>query len=297
MSAAAASAGTQGAAPRAPLPLDPCAALPMEREIAFEPADFQRVRTLIHAQAGIDLHAGKQNMVYSRLSRRLRERGYTSFRSYLDDLQRNGGAEWQEFINCLTTNLTAFFREAHHFDVLAEFLRERRGTPQRIWSCAASTGEEPYSIAITALETLGPGAQVRIEASDIDTRVLAVAQQGVYDMQAAAPLGEERLRRFFLKGQGANAGKVRVRPELRAMVEFHSFNLLAAQWSLGPFDAVFCRNVMIYFDQATQRKVLQHLHGCMRPGGLLFAGHSENFSQHRDLFELVGKTVYRRVGA
>lgn len=273
------------------------ASLPVDRDIAFEPADFQRVRTMIRAQAGIDLNAGKQNMVYSRLSRRLRERGFTSFRTYLDTLQSQGGAEWQEFINCLTTNLTAFFREAHHFDVLAQFLRRPGAGAQRIWSCAASTGEEPYSIAMTALETLGNQAPVKIDASDIDTRVLATAQQGVYPLASARAVGETRLRRFFLKGSGANEGKVRVRPELRQMVDYRSFNLLSSNWNVGPYDAVFCRNVMIYFDPSTQRQVLERLHGCIRPGGLLFVGHSENFAAHRDLFELDGKTVYRRVGA
>jgi chemotaxis protein methyltransferase CheR len=129
-----------------------------ERDVAFDGADFQRVRSLIRAKAGIDLHPGKQNMVYGRLSRRLRETRHESFRAYLDALERSGGNEWQEFINCLTTNLTAFFREAHHFDILAAHLRAAGSAPQRIWSCAASTGEEPYSIAMTAVESLGPRA-------------------------------------------------------------------------------------------------------------------------------------------
>src|SRR3954470_6585723 len=147
-----------------------------ERDVAFDAADFQRVRTLIRAKAGIDLHPGKQNMVYGRLSRRLRETRHDSFRHYLDHLERTGGAEWQEFINCLTTNLTAFYREAHHFDVLAAELKRRPQHAWKLWSCAASTGEEPYSIAMTALEALGANASVTIDASDIDTRVLAAAR-------------------------------------------------------------------------------------------------------------------------
>jgi chemotaxis protein methyltransferase CheR len=262
-------------------------------DIAFDASDFQRVRALIRAKAGIDLHPGKQNMVYGRLSRRLRETEHTSFRAYLDALERSGGAEWQEFINCLTTNLTSFFREPHHFELLAQVLRQSAGTPQRIWSCAASTGEEPYSIAITALEA---GAQVRIDASDIDTRVLAAARAGVYALESVQALGEERLRRFFQRGAGANAGKARVRDTVRSLVSLRSFNLLSPVWDANGYDAVFCRNVMIYFDRPTQRKVLERLHGAMKPQGLLFAGHSENFSEHRDLFTLCGKTVYRRVG-
>lgn len=269
------------------------APVPAERDLGFSAEDFQRVRTLIRAKAGIDLHPGKQNLVYGRLARRLRERGHGSFRSYLDALQGDSGPEWQEFINCLTTNLTAFFREAHHFEVLASELRRWKG-PVRIWSCAASTGEEPYSIAMTAVETLGENPPVRVDASDIDTQVLAVGREAAYGAESAAALGEARLKRFFLRGKGPNAGKVRVRPELRAMVSFRPFNLLAAQWEKNAYEAVFCRNVMIYFDRATQRRVLEQLHGALKPGGLLFAGHAENFTEHRELFELVGKTVYRR---
>ena len=272
----------------------PIAIGPVDRDISFDAADFQRVRTLIRAKAGIDLNPGKQNMVYGRLSRRLRECGHSSFRSYLDSLQRDSDPEWQEFINCLTTNLTSFFREAHHFEMLAEELRKGGPVPWRIWSCAASTGEEPYSIAITAVEALGSGQRVSIDASDIDTRVLASARNAVYATESASALGESRLRRFFLKGSGANAGSARVKPELRNMVSFRPFNLLSPRWDVGPYDAVFCRNVMIYFDRATQRQVLERLHASMRPQAMLFVGHSENFADHRDLFQLVGKTAYRR---
>jgi len=174
---------------------NPIAIAPVDRDISFDAADFQRVRTLIRAKAGIDLNPGKQNMVYGRLSRRLRECGHNSFRSYLDSLQRDSDPEWQEFINCLTTNLTSFFREAHHFEMLAEELRKGGPVPWRIWSCAASTGEEPYSIAITAVEALGSGQRVSIDASDIDTRVLASARNAVYATESASALGESRLRR------------------------------------------------------------------------------------------------------
>ena len=268
-----------------------------ERDVPFDATDFQRVRALIRSKAGIDLHPGKQNMVYGRLSRRLRETRHASFRVYLDELERSGGDEWQEFINCLTTNLTAFFREAHHFEILGAHLHARPQHAWSIWSCAASTGEEPYSIAITALEALGAQAKVAIEASDIDTRVLATARDGVYAADSVQALGEARLRRFFQRGAGINAGKARVRPELRQLVNFRPFNLLGSAWARDAHDAVFCRNVMIYFDRPTQRQVLERLHAALRPGGLLFAGHSENFAEHRDLFTLTGKTVYRRVDA
>ncbi len=267
------------------------------RDIEFSSSDFERVRTLIRAKAGIDLHGGKQNMVYSRLSRRLRERGFSEFRPYLDSLQTANDSEWQEFINCLTTNLTSFYREAHHFPLLAQQLLATPGGSQRIWCSAASTGEEPYTIAMTVAETLGSNCRAKIDASDIDTNVLATAERGVYPMENMESLGEARLRKFFLKGSGGNAGKVRVKPELRSMVTFRSFNLLSGIWNMEPYDIIFCRNVMIYFDKAVQRQVLERMHKCMRPQGLLFVGHSENFTDHKDLFHLVGKTVYRRVGA
>ncbi len=267
---------------------------PVEREIAFSAADFQRVRGMIRAKAGIDLGAAKQNMVYSRLSRRLRECGHESFGSYLDALGSDSDPEWQEFINCLTTNLTAFFRESHHFDTLARHLAALPpGSTQRIWSCAASTGEEPYSIAITVAEAgMGP-ERVAIDATDIDTRVLASARAATYAMDTVKDMPEARLRRFFQRGRGAQAGRVRVLPDIAARVSFRPFNLLSSAWPTQPYDVVFCRNVMIYFDRPTQRRVLEGLCASLRPGGLLFVGHAENFTEHRDLVELVGKTTYR----
>ena len=274
-------------------------AAPRTSEFSFGAADFERVRRLIYRKAGISLHAGKQAMVYSRLSRRLRELGHTSFGGYLQWLEQakgpQGEQEWQEFINCLTTNLTSFFREEHHFPVLSSALAQRKGRGVRIWCNAASTGEEPYSIAMTAAEALGDKPNVKIVCSDIDTKVLATAEGGVYAADARG-LSPERLRRHFMRGAGANSGLIRVRPELQRLVEFRAFNLMDANWTLGePFDIIFCRNVMIYFDAPTQRSVLERMHGAMSPHGLLFAGHSENFTESKDLFQLRGKTVYERV--
>lgn len=272
----------------------------VDQEFAFGPADFERVRQLIYQRAGISLHAGKQAMVYSRLSRRLRETGHRSFADYLQWLERAAGpageAEWQEFVNCLTTNLTSFFREEHHFHALAADLRARSGRPLRVWCNAASTGEEPYSIAMTVAEALGAHPQASILASDIDTKVLATARRAVYAADARG-LSSERLHRHFLRGTGANAGFIRVKPELARLIDFRPFNLMSASWSsLGePFDIVFCRNVMIYFDNPTQRKVLERMHAVMRPGGLLYVGHSENFTDARELFRLRGKTIYERL--
>ena len=268
----------------------------VDHEFSFNKSDFDRVRELIYKHAGISLHEGKQAMVYSRLSRRLRDTGHTSFSAYLQWLEASSGdQEWQEFVNCLTTNLTSFFREEHHFHALADDLKPLAGKPVRIWCCAASTGEEPYSIAMICSESLGANASMQIICSDIDTNVLNTARRGVYNADARG-LDQSRLKTFFMKGTGANAGRIRVKPELQRWVEFRPLNLMDTQWSLGDaFHMVFCRNVMIYFDAPTQRKVLESIHRVMRPGGLLFVGHSENFTEAKDLFRLRGKTIYERV--
>ena len=265
------------------------------REFAFTDADFERIRVLIHERAGIALGAGKQEMVYSRLSRRLRVLGMSSFAPYLTYLQRqNDAAEWQLFVNALTTNLTSFFREGHHFPILAAHARERSG-PLKIWCSASSTGEEPYSIAITLCEAFGSlQPPVTIVATDIDTKVLEVASEGVYPAARVADMTDERLKRFFLRGAGGKSGQVRVRPELRTLVDFRALNLLASDWSVkGPLDAIFCRNVMIYFDKPTQRRILERFAPLLKPDALLFSGHSENLGFVTDLFKLREKTVYQ----
>ncbi len=265
------------------------------KEFNFTRSDFDRVRALIYQRAGISLAESKHEMVYSRLARRLRATGLSSFGRYLDELEAGRlGAEWESFTNALTTNLTSFFREAHHFPLLAEHLRKMRGQAITIWCSASSTGEEAYSIAMTACEafnTLTP--PVQIVATDIDTNVLAVAAHGVYSMERLDKMAPERAKRFFLRGKGEQEGMARVRPELREMVTFRQLNLLADTWPLsGQFDVIFCRNVMIYFDKATQRKILGRFVPLMKPDALLFAGHSENFLYVSDALKLRGKTVY-----
>lgn len=271
----------------------------MVREFEFLPADFDRVRRLIHQKAGISLSDLKQDMVYSRLARRLRATNSPSFAAYLDRLERTGGAEWEQFVNSLTTNLTSFFRESHHFPLLADFLKKRGGRPTRIWCCAASTGEEPYSIAMTVFEALGGSAGgTSIIASDIDTGVLAVARAGQYGGDRVERLEAERLRRFFTESPAAAGKSFTVRAELRRIVDFRQINLLDASWSLGgTVDVIFCRNVMIYFDKATQYRVLSSFAKVLAPDGLLFAGHSESFLHAADLFRSLGKTVYQPVGS
>lgn len=271
-------------------------AVPLDREFEWADSDFQRVQTLIYKRAGISLHDGKHAMVYSRLSRRLRDTGHRSFSAYLSWLESHDGTEWQEFINALTTNLTSFFRENHHFEILQTLLAAKpASTRWNVWCSAASTGEEPYSIVMTALEALGNTASFKLSASDIDSKVLATASEGVYKLESLKGLGPERMQRFFMRGKASNSGLVRVKPELKAPIDFLSVNLIQDNWPFRePFDIVFCRNVMIYFDAPTQRRVLERIHRNMVPGGMLFVGHSENFNDSRDLFILRGKTVYER---
>ena len=256
--------------------------------------DFSKIRALIYQRAGIALGEQKRQMVYSRLARRLRELGLKAFSAYLSLLEADPtGAEWQLFTNALTTNLTAFFREAHHFPVLAEHSRQC-DQPLTVWCSAASTGEEPYSIAMTLIEALGNrAASASVVATDIDTQVLAKAEAGIFTLEQVSKMTPARLKRFFLKGVGALEGKVRIRPEVAAMVRFEQLNLLDPKWALRqPFDAIFCRNVMIYFDKPTQVKILQRFAPLLKPHGLLFAGHSENFSFASQTFRLRGQTVY-----
>lgn len=266
-----------------------------DREFEFTAHDFSRVRKLIYQYAGISLSEAKTDMVYSRIGRRLRAVGYDSFKGYLDNLEsENNPDEWEAFTNALTTNLTSFFREEHHFPILAEHLVKLKA-PIRIWCSAASTGEEPYSIAMTACEVFGTmKPPVEIIATDIDTNVIATASRGVYPYDRVSKLSDKRRKHFFQKGTGAHEGLVRVRNELRSLITFSQLNLLDEQWALKePFDAIFCRNVMIYFDKPTQSKILSHFVPLMKPHGLLFAGHSENFLYVTNAFHLLGKTVYK----
>lgn len=276
-------------------PLPPANAAP-PREFEFSAEDFERVRRLIYDHAGISLAPIKRDMVYSRLARRLRALGLASFREYLDRLGRGDPAEWETFVNSLTTNLTSFFREAHHFDILAGYLQSLAQRPIRIWCAAASTGEEPYSLAMTACEAFGSlTPPVAILASDIDTNVLATGERGVYPLARVEKLEAERLRSFFLRGTGAQDGYVRVRPELQKLISFTRLNLLDARWDVsGPFDAIFCRNVMIYFDKETQHRLLAKFAPLLRPEGLFFAGHSESFLHAVDIVRSLGRTVYER---
>lgn len=267
------------------------------RDFHFTSQDFARVRRMIYDHAGINLNDSKEQMVYSRLARRLRSLGIASFGAYLDLLKNASHPEWEHFINALTTNLTSFFREMHHFDILREYLQ--RASAQRrqitIWCSASSTGEEPYSIAITAAEAFGSlQPPVSIIASDLDTNVLEKAANGVYTEDKIARLPERQIKQFFLRGKGEKSGLVRVRRELRELIAFRQINLLHDDWPVrGPLDIIFCRNVMIYFDKETQRQILAKFAPLLRSDGRLFVGHSENLHHSADLFHSCQKTVYR----
>lgn len=234
------------------------------------------------------------DMVYSRLGRRLRATGLNTFREYLALLERNDKAEWEAFVNSLTTNLTSFFREPHHFPILADHIRTIRHRQSiQLWCNAASTGEEPYTMAMTMVDVFGTYTPpVHILATDLDTHVLQTAQTGIYGMDRVEKLPADIRRRFFVDVPG-QPEKFQVRPELRNMITFRQLNLLDRNWPIrGPFDAIFCRNVMIYFDKPTQYKILQKLVPVMRANALLFAGHSESFQHAADLFHLQGRTIY-----
>jgi len=272
------------------------------REFVFTPGDFDRIRSLIRERAGICLSATKHEMVYSRLARRLRARGVGRFSEYVALLDSRDPEEWQAFVNALTTNLTSFFREAHHFSELAahvDALRRRRNPHVNVWCCASSTGEEPYSIAMTMIDAFGSYTPpVSIIATDVDTNVLATAEAGTYPAERVGRFTQDQVRRFFLRNGSGDSGAVTVRPELRSLVRFRQVNLLDPQWPVrGPFDAIFCRNVMIYFDKPTQRRLVERLAPLLSPDGLLFAGHSESLLHSAHVLKLRGNTVYERARA
>jgi chemotaxis protein methyltransferase CheR len=263
--------------------------------------EFDFIRHVIEQNAGIVLGPNKRQLVQGRLARRLRELGLTSYEAYCDHLRESGPEELVGLINALTTNVTSFFREKHHFDALAEYMlpeamRRNAATRRlRIWSAGCSSGEEPYSIAITAHQCLPllPKWDLKILATDIDSEMIAFAKRGCYPQDRITSLSESQLRAGFLR-HGATRD-VRVKPEVASYVRFALLNLMH-EWPMkGPFDVIFCRNVMIYFDQATRERLLQRFADYLAPGGYLCLGHSESIHGPHMSFKLVGKTIYRRV--
>jgi chemotaxis protein methyltransferase CheR len=268
-------------------------------------AQFHRIRALVREHTGIALSDAKRQLVYGRLSRRLRALKLSSFREYLELLERGIATELEEFINAITTNLTSFFREPHHFEYLATHVlpqiveRDAGARRARIWCCAASTGEEPYSIGMVLREAapLLHGFDIKVLATDLDSAVLATAANGIYNAERLTSVSSTRASRFFRKGSGTHAGKFRVQAELQNLITFKQLNLMH-EWPVrGPFDAIFCRNVIIYFDKDTQRALFARMAALQRPGDILFLGHSESLYRVSDQYELVGRTIYRRIDA
>lgn len=265
-------------------------------------AEFNRIRALVREHTGIALSDAKRQLVYGRLSRRLRALKLTDFSAYIDLLERGEAAELEEFINAVTTNLTSFFREAHHFDYLgrealpAIVARDTGQRRLRIWCCAASTGEEPYSIAMVLRECqqMLAGWDAKLLATDLDSAVLATGSEGVYAQDRFGAVSPTRLQKFFTEAPGKNGTRFRAGKELHSLITFRQLNLMN-QWPMrGPFDAIFCRNVIIYFDKATQRELFERMARLQRPGDFLFLGHSESLYRVSERYDLIGKTIYRR---
>src|SRR6185312_5174109 len=272
------------------------------REFVFGDEDFQALRVLVKSLTGIHLSEQKRELVYGRLARRLRALQLRSFAEYRERLTRDE-QEVAELCNAITTNLTSFFREPHHFQYLRDHVLAPlaadpgRGRRLRIWSAGCSTGEEPYSIAMAALEVLPEPERwdVKILATDLDSEVLERARRGVYPAERTANISPERLGRFFIERQEAGGLSRQIAPHVAALVTFKQLNLIHDLPMRGPLDAIFCRNVVIYFDKETQRELFARIARLQRPGDLLFLGHSESLFKVCDSYALIGKTIHRRV--
>lgn len=272
-----------------------------EREFDFQDSDFNRVKKIVYDYAGIDLNESKKNLVYNRLSKRIRFLDMQTFAEYLNFVEAQGEAEFVHLINAITTNLTFFFREDHHFEYLAKtvipgLLKANQGKKKiRVWSAGCSTGEEPYSIAITLKESVPAGWDAKVIATDLDSNVVATGKTGVYKIDRLKGVREERKKRWFLKGTGSQEGLVKVKTEIQEMIEFGQLNLME-DWPIKEdIDVIFCRNVVIYFDKPTQSKLFNRYADRLPENGHLFIGHSESLYKVSDRFELLGQTIYKKI--
>lgn len=271
-----------------------------EREFPMTEADFRQISALAGELTGIVLADHKRTMVYSRIARRVRAHGLHSVREYLDYLEKNMAQEATDFINSLTTNLTSFFREPHHFRFLREQLLPQLrqshsgGKRLRIWSAGSSTGQEAYSIAATIRQVgFPPDWDIKILATDLDSGVLETGRRGIYPMASIDGLDDSIRKRFFMHSRDGR--EVHVKDELRQLVHFKRLNLLEP-WPLkGPFDVIFCRNVVIYFNKDTQRLLFDRFADLLPAGSHLMIGHSENLSGISNRFASLGQTIYRKV--
>lgn len=274
-----------------------------QREFKFTDKDFSFIRKLIGESTGIVLAEAKRQMVYGRLARRLRELGLKDFKSYCDLIKNGDSDEVTKFTNAITTNLTSFFREKHHFDhlsniLLPELLTRNQHTGQiRIWSAGCSTGEEPYSIAMVVQEFFAthPNWDIKILATDLDTNVLSTARAGIYNLEKINGISEKRKKRWLRRSKSDSSDKVKVSCELQEMISFKQLNLLE-EWPFhGPFDLIFCRNVIIYFSKDTQRVLVERYSEKMVDQGSLFLGHSESLFKVTNKFALQGQSMYKKV--
>lgn len=262
-------------------------------------AEFRFLSAFVTRHCGITMGEHKRQLLQGRLQRRLRALGLDGFEDYCELLRQDPDRELGEFVSAVSTNVTAFFRESHHFDYLAaqlpKWLAERPGGRIRMWSAGCSTGEEPYSLAMVLAEALenhrGP-ADALILATDLSPAALANARDGVYSLPRIEGVSEERRRRWFQRGSGTQAGKFRVHPRLQDLVRVKPLNLLEAWPMQGKFDAILCRNVVIYFDTPTKRRLFERFDAALQPHGKLFLGHSESMNGLSDRFALIGRTIY-----
>lgn len=272
------------------------------RDFEMREADFRRLRELVHRVAGIALTDAKRELVYARLSRRIRKLGLRGFAEYRALLEREDGGELEHFVNALTTNLTSFFREPAHFDHVRDVLvprwRARAGVRRlRLWSAGCSSGQEAYSLAMVLAESL-PDHEAwdwRILGTDLDSTMIDQARAGVYPLDAVTAVSPARLRRFFQRGRNGSSGHARVAPALKGRIAFRTLNLIGPWPMHGPFDAILCRNVVIYFDRATQDTLYRRFADLQAPGGTLFVGHSESLPRDAGLYRPVAQTTYERL--
>jgi chemotaxis protein methyltransferase CheR len=286
----------------AALPDSGVAAADPQREFAFSKGDFEFLAALAYERAGISLSQSKRNLVYGRLSRRLRALGLSSFSAYREYLEEDG-SEIERFINSISTNHTKFFRESHHFthfrssvaQTFAQQDQKRAVRRLRVWSAGCSTGEEPYTIAVVLRREIADMARqdVKILATDIDTDVLAKASRGEYSADALENIPDPFCR-YFQPVEEGNTATIRVAPDVRSLITFRPLNLVEAWPMKGPFDAIFCRNVMIYFDAPTKSKLIERFIRLIKPGGFLYIGHSESLLGSHPGLHLMGRTIYRR---